>query len=112
MKEFYFCPRKRVPIGSLLGNDRVDIRGESFTDFRLSTFICCCCSSSSSFVCGVFFCRPLRRPESLFGVRDDGDVGRFRVLVTTDGGGVVSSLFDRSLSDCCCSMLIGFHSKS
>jgi hypothetical protein len=97
----------------LFGNDRVDIRGESLTDFRLSIFICCCCcSSSSSFVCVLlFFCRPLRRPDSLFGVRDDGDVGRFRVLATTDGGGVVSSLFDRSLSDGC-SMLIGFHSKS
>jgi hypothetical protein len=55
-------------------------------------------------VCVLFFCRPLRRPLSLLGVRDDGDVGRFRVLVTGVGG-VVSSLFDKSFSNscgCCC----------
>jgi hypothetical protein len=96
---------------SLFGNDRVDIRDESLIDFRLSDFVCCCCCSSSSFVCGLFFCRPLRRPVSLLGVRDDGDVGRFRVLVIGDD--VVSNLFDKSFSDsCCCSILIGFHSKS
>lgn len=98
-KYFYFCPRKRVPMESFVGPDRVDIRAESLTDLRFSILVCC---SSSSLFDGLSFCRPLRRPVSLLGVRGDGDVGRFRVFVTDDG--VESSLFPISLSPsiCCC----------